>query len=112
MCGASSAGCVVFGNDFGDSGIEISEEVVFEVARYTGKFCVVILGVMHYLVKEGEEPVANSPKGLDDARYDGLAISGRVTVKLVMLALSRSKAGLRKGCIAVPLSQRIANGGV
>ena len=33
-------------------------------------------------------------------------------MKFVVFALSRSKAGLRKGCIAVPLSQRVANGGV
>ena len=40
---ASGAGGVVFGNDFGDCGIEVSEEVVLEIARYARELGVVCL---------------------------------------------------------------------
>ena len=62
VCRASSAGSIVFGNDFGDGGIEIGEEVVLEVARDPGELRVIVLRVMNNLVQERKEPVTNTTK--------------------------------------------------
>ena len=44
VCSSSGACGVVFGNDFGDRGVEIDKKIVFEVARDSGELCIVVLG--------------------------------------------------------------------
>ena len=52
VCGSSSTCGVVFGYNFGDGGVEVDKEVVFEVAGNSRELCVVVLGVVNDLVKK------------------------------------------------------------
>ena len=62
MCGSSGACGIVFGNDFGDGGVEVDKEVIFEVAGNSRELCVVVLGVVNDLVKERQKSVAYTAK--------------------------------------------------
>ena len=52
VCCTRSTRGVVLGNDFGDGGIEINKEVIFEVAGDARELCVVVLRVVNDLVKK------------------------------------------------------------
>ena len=67
VCCACRTRGVIFGDDFCDCGIEVDEEVVLEVTRDTREFCILVLGVVNNLVKEGQQSASNTTKGLNNA---------------------------------------------
>ena len=93
MGSACSPGGIIFGDYFIESGTEIYEKIVFEIARAASQVSMVFLYEVSDFVKEGKELGSQPAKRLGDAKNDTFALGRRIPDFFVLFTRRRSKAG-------------------